>query len=240
MSETSSPSQPPEVTINMATLEDLPEDSLPWDDVKLPIDIILLTAIQCEFLACISVLKPGYYKSLHKDLGYVYFGETGKDRPDNLKIALIKCQKGSTGPGGSASVVKDAVVVLKPKAVFCVGFCGGLEKVELGHVVLARKLITYAMTKITESGIEERGERVLSTIRIQKLILSAGESWKAPLRDRNDRKVNVLQDGVFLSGPEVVNNRERREELMRRFPDANAIETEGEGRTYLTTSFTRI
>ena len=231
MSETSSPSQPPEVTINVPTLEELPEDSQPWDDDKLPIDIMLLTAIQCEFLACISVLKPGYYKSYHDVLGYVYFGEMGKDRPGNLKIALMRCQKGSTGPGGSASVVKDAVAVLKPKAVFCVGFCGGLKKVELGDVVLLRKLITYAMLKSTESGIEERGDRVLLKRRLQKLILSAGEGWKAPLRDGNDLKVNVLQDGVFLSGPEVVSNREWREELMRRFSEANAIEMEGEGRT---------
>lgn len=233
MSETSSPSHPPEVTINMAKLEDLPkpDDSPPWDDDKLPIDIMLLTASQCEFLACISVLKPGYYKSHHPVLGYVHFGEMGKDRPDNLKIALMKCQKGSTGPGGAASVVKDAVAVLKPKAVFCVGFCGGLKKVKLGDVVLLRKLITYAMSKSTESGIEERGNRVLPKRRLQKLILSAGEGWKAPLRDGNDLKVNVLQDGVFLSGPEVVNNRERREELMGRFSEANAIEMEGEGKT---------
>ena len=233
MSETCSPSHPPEVTINVPTTEELPApgDSQPWDDDKLPIDIMLLTAIECEFSACISVLKPGYYKSYHDDLGYVYFGEIGKDRPDNLKIAVVKCQKGSTGPGGSASVVKDAVAVLKPKAVFCVGFCGGLKKVKLGDVVLLRKLITYALSKSTESGIEERGDRVILKRRLQKLILSAGEGWKAPLRDPNDLKVNVLQDGVFLSGPEVVNNRERREEFMGRFPEANAIEMEGEGKT---------
>ena len=148
----------------------------------------------------------------------------------------MKCHMGSSGPGGSTISVKDAVTVLKPKAVFCVGFCGGLnrKKVKLGDVVVSAKLIAYALSKSTEDGIEERGFRVPLKRRLSKLIVSAGEGWQVPLRKRGEPKVTIQRDGVFLSGPEVVNNNERRLELMRRFPEAIAIEMEGEGKNLST------
>lgn len=39
----------------------------------------------------------------------------------------------------------------------------------------------------------------------------------------------MRRDGVFLSGPEVVNDGKRRAELIKRFPEATANEMEGEG-----------
>ena len=240
VSETDRPvqgsSDPPEVNVSVPEFENLPDVSEPWDDGRLPIDFLLLTVKDCEFLSCIAFLNAGFYKSYHEDLGFVYFGEMGKGKATNAKIALMKCHMGSSGPGGSTISVKDAVTVLKPKAVFCVGFCGGLnrKKVKLGDVAVSAKLITYALSKSTEDGIEERGFRVPLKRRLSKLILSAGEGWQAPLRKRGELKVAIQRDGVFLSGPEVVNNNERRLELMRRFPEAIAIEMEGEGKNLST------
>ena len=239
MSETASSicPGPPEVSVTLLKTEDLSEELVPkviWDDHKLRIEILLLTAKECEKLSCLTFLKPSLYKSYHKDLGYVYFGDMGKDKAKKLKIAVIQCSAGSANPGGAIVAVKNAVAVLRPKAVFCVGFCGGLneEKVKLGDVVVSAKLRTYASIKITENGIRERGIGVPLEKHLNNLIKHANDGWKAPLKDPGQLEVKVHKEGVILSGPEVVDNKRQRAELVERFPDAIAIEMEGEGKSF--------
>jgi len=141
----------------------------------------------------------------------------------------------STVTKGSAVVVSKAVQILGPKAVFCVGFCGGLNnrKVKLGDVVISEKLITYAPSTVTDNGVVERGVRVPSKTYLADLIKTAGHGWEAPLKDPRNLEVKVHRDGVFLSGPEVVDSKERRDQLIKRFPDAIAIEMEGEGKGFI-------
>ena len=86
---------------------------------------MLLTVRDCEFLSCYKLLKnssEGYTQAL----GVVYFGEIGIDEP--LKVALMKCQEGATTPGGSTIFVKNAVTILKPRAVFAVGCCSVVKR----------------------------------------------------------------------------------------------------------------
>ena len=180
-----------------------------------------------EFLSCVSHLNPGYFRSSHGNLGTVYFGEMGSG-PTFLKIAVMKCHSGPLTPGGALVTVKNGVEVLRPKAVFCVGFCGGLsEKVSLGDVAILAKLITYSSLTIRDSGIQDRGLAVPLGKNLLSLIKNADDGWKAPLEDSSE--VKVWKDGVYLSGPEKVESEERREELVKRFPDAIAIEMEGQG-----------
>ena len=224
--------EPPEIDgPPMKTNRDLPKKSNAWKDAQLPIDILLLTVKDCEFLNCLSYLN-GIFRSYHDKLGKVYFGSIG-DEGMLLKVALLKCDKGSTGPGGSTVVVKNAVEVLGPRAVFCVGFCAGLncKKVKLGDVVVSAKLITYAAKKVLKDGIQDRGDRVPVPERIAKLIPDVAAGWVAPLKTTEKLDVTVHRDGVFLSGPELVDNSERRKELVSRFPEAIAIEMEGEGKS---------
>ena len=205
-----------------------PKDSKPWEEVQieLPVDILLLTVKDCEFLSCVSHLNPGYIRSSHDKLGPVYFGLMGTG--PTLKIALMKCYPGPLAPGGPLTTVTKGVEVLRPKAVFCVGFCGGLgEKVSLGDVAILAKLRTYASVKVTDGGIQERGLAVPLERNLLRLIKHADDGWKAPLR--GSWEVKVWKDGVYLSGPEKVESEERREELVKRFPDAIAIEMEGQG-----------
>lgn len=225
-----SSSHPPDVSQIVPTIKKLPKKSTPWEELPLPVDFLFLTVKDCEFLSCLSYLKD-YFKSYDKPLGYVFFGDI-----EGQKIALIKCEKGSSGPGGSIVVVKNAVGVLRPKAVFCVGFCGGLNyaKVKLGDVVVSARLITYAPTKVTEDDTQERGLNVPLKRDLANLIKHAGESWEPPLTDPEALDVTVHRDGVFLSGPEVIDNKERRDDLTKRFPQAIAIEMEGEGKRLLT------
>ena len=205
-----------------------PKDAKHWEEVlkELPVHILLLTVKDCEFLSCVSHLNPGYIRSFHENLGPVYFGLMGTG--PTLKIVVMKCYSGSFTPGGLLKTVINGVEVLRPKAVLCVGFCGGLgEEVSLGDVAILAKLRTYSSITITDSGIQEHGLAVPLNRNLLSRIKNAVDGWKAPLRDCG--KVKVWKDGVYLSGPENVKSEKRREELVKRFPDATAIEMEGQG-----------
>ena len=224
-------SNPPEVTVTLLRNEDLPGKSILLEKPQLPIDILLLTVKDWEFLACISCFNRDFCRSYCKELRQdVYLGEIGNDDM-MLKIAVVKCYTGSTVPQGSCGAVMKAVEVLKPKAVFSVGCCGGLDpaKVKLGDVVVSVKLITYSSSKVTDKGITERGVRVPLKANISKLMLSAAHGWKVPLKNPKEFEVEMHQ-GVFLSGPESVDSSARREALNQRFSEADVIEMEGEGK----------
>ena len=207
-----------------------PKDAKLWNEVLLtvlPIDILLLTVEDWEFLSCVSHLNPGYFRSSHGNLGTVYFGQMGTG-PTFLTIAVMKCHSGPLTPGGALITVTNGVKELRPKAVFCVGFCAGLDqKVSLGDVAILAKLRTYSSVKVTDSGIQERGIAVPLERNLLSLIKNADDGWKAPLK--GSWEVKVWKDGVYLSGPEKVESKERREELVKRFPDAIAVEMEGQG-----------
>ena len=219
-------SNPPEVDVTVLTNRDLPKASKRLDRKQLPIDILLLTVKDCEFLACLSILT-GFSRMFQEDLGFVYIGNIGE-----MKIAVMKCRMGAAVPGGAAGVVRDAVKTLTPKAVFCVGYCGGLQpgKVNLGDVVISEVLITYAPSKVTKDGIEERGDRVPLKPKLGKVTLNAAAGWSAPLRDPAEWEVKRVRRGALLSGPQVVDDNDLREALLNRFPGAIAIEMEGEGK----------
>ena len=70
----------------------------------LPVDVLLLTVKNCEFLACYSELKNPY-RCYFDDLGYVYFSDVSESQ-EEVKVALLRCDK--TGPGGSLISVKNA------------------------------------------------------------------------------------------------------------------------------------
>ena len=148
-----------------------------------------------------------------------------------VKVALMKCSEGSKVPGGALTVVKNAVTQLRPKAVFSVGHCSGMnqESTKLGDVVVSEKLTTYSYQKVTQDGKKFCGFITPVSRDIAELIKCAGYGWNPPLENPNKRKVEV-HCGEVLSGSELVQAEWRRDELVKSFPEAIAIETEGEGK----------
>ena len=213
--------------------QNLPGKSEPLDEDQIPIDILLLTVEDCEFLGCLSFLNPSFRKFYGgDDLGFVYLGDTGEDR-SKLKIAVMKCHRGSITPGGSSVSAMDAIEVLGPKAVFSVGFCGGLDatKVKPGDVVVSEKLITYSPSKVTRDGIKETGVKVPLKSRLLKLIPNVRDGWSAPLKNPKKHEEVKICYGAFLSGPEVIEDNKQCIALRNRFPEALAVEMEGEGKS---------
>ena len=221
---------PPKISINIPDIREVTQIHKSWNDVQLPIDILLLTVKDCEFLSCYHyVVDP--FRSYFKGLGHVYFGSIGEDQDVKLKVALMKCSEGSKVPGGALTVVKNAVTQLRPKAVFSVGHCSGMnqESTKLGDVVLSEKLTTYSYQKVTKDGKKFCGFTTPVSRDIAELIECAGHGWNPPLENPKERKVEV-HCGEVLSGSELVQAEWRRDELVKSFPEAIAIETEGEGK----------
>ena len=225
--------KPPEIDYTkLPAAKELKEKDFPafkdwrrWDRVELPVDILLLTVVDCEFLACVHYLKPQFYLSYDERLGSVWFGEIGA-----LKIAL--CRSPTKGSAQALSFVKNAVKVLRPKAVFWVGFCAGLneKKVKSGDVVISSKLRTYAREKVTEKITIDRNIAVPLYKNLLDLVTTADHGWNPPLKDEEELEVKVVKDGVILNGPKVVDNKRLRAQLVEQCPEATALEMEGEGK----------
>ena len=202
---------PPLLSIKLPKKSNLPRKSNDWSDVQLPVDILLLTVDDCEFLACYHYLRNSF-KSYHDSVGCVYFGNMG-DKKEPMKVALIKR---SPGPGGSQTVVRNAVTQLRPKATFCVGFCNGLNhektKLHVGDVVVSSMLTTD-------------GYKIPVSRGFANFVRHAADGWKAPLESPEVREVNVHCDGVMLSCPD----RGSAEEQHKSHPEAIAVEMEGKG-----------
>lgn len=222
--------KPPQLSVKIPKEGELSTDGLEFSE-NFVIDFLLLTVKPCEFLSCYHYLqKPKQYYA--KRTGYVYVGKMGDEgEQEKLTVGLMKC---NMGPGGPAMAVQNVVTTLKPKGVFCVGFCGGMnaEKAKLGDVVVSAKLISYAPRKVTDGGIELRGTSVPLGKKLNDLLKDAGHGWKPPLKNMEEAEPQAV-NGTMLSGPELVNSENERDRQLKDYPDAIAIEMEGEGKTSL-------
>ena len=197
---------------------------------QLPVDIVLLTVEKYEFLACYQQLKDPY-RWWFDDLGYVYFEDVDESLEGRVKVALLQCERGSVGPGSALITAKNAVTVLKPKAIISVGTCSGLcspEKTQLGDVVVSAKVATYASKVVTNKQEQSTGMRSYVSKRFLNLIKNCADGWRAPLKNSEDHEVKV-HCGEFLSGPELVSAEWRRKQLAELHPQAVALEMEAEG-----------
>lgn len=208
---------PPRLSFALPTRADIPGTLYPWTDVQLPVDIVLLTVEECEFLACYAYLKNAF-RSYHTELGFVYFGTIGESGEDALKVGLVRSYRGSSAPGGSLTTVKATVVHLRPKAAFSVGSCMGLdpEVTKLGDVVASSNLVTEELTVAGKIG---------------NLISTISSGWNPPLIDPVLVGPAVHTWGSIFSGS--LDSDFARQQLQP-MPEPMAVEMEGEGESVLT------
>ena len=217
--------KPPLIRLEQIKAVDIAKSTKAWSDDRLPIDILLLTSVEgSDFLSCFSFLDQPF-KSYKEEIGVVYFGYMG-DASDQgkLKVAVMNCSIGAATPGGSLTVVRNAVTVLRPKAVFSVGTCSSLnlEKVKKGHVVISSKLTTPEGFKTPVSPL------------LASLVRDAPNGWKAPLKNSGELEIKVHCDGDILS--QSLGEKCQYDDICEQYPGAIAIETEGEGMLSLKTT----
>ena len=87
-----------------------------WGDVKFPLDILLVTVQEFEFLSSFAHLDNPF-KSHDQDVGDVYFKKIGQ-----LRVAT---------PVDYTVSSKKAIIKMRLKVVFLVGVCGSLNSAKL-------------------------------------------------------------------------------------------------------------
>ncbi|XP_074630935.1 death domain-containing ATP nucleosidase-like [Acropora palmata] len=157
----------------------------------------------------------------------------GEIDSETLQIALMQCCEGGGQPVGAGVTLPKAVDMLRPKVVFCVGSCAALhyDKTRLGDVVAAAKLTTYAYRRVTANKVIPCGFSVPASKSILQLIPCAAFGWKPPLKNPKleHEEVKVHSNGEILSGPEEIASVSRRNELVQLYPNAIAVEMDGDG-----------
>ena len=221
---------PPQLNVKLPRMNDIQSPTKDRNHARLPVDILLLTVKDCEFLACYMHLNNPF-RCWFDGLGFVYFGDENEGQEEKVKVALLRCHEGSSGPGGSIVTTKNAVSALMPKAVILVGTCGSLrpEETKLGDVVISAKLTTYGLKVVTNDKELHNNIRTFASKRFLDLIKDSALGWEAPLENTEDREVKIHSSGELLSVPEVINTELRRKQLAETFPLAVAVDTEAEG-----------
>ena len=221
---------PPKLGVKLPRMGDIQVPTKLRNHARLPVDILLLTVKDCEFSACYMHLNNPF-RCWFDDVGYVYLEDENEGQEEKVKVALSRCHEGSGVPGGSIVTTKNAVSVLKPKAVILVGTCSSLcpEETKLGDVVISAKLTTYGLKVVTNERELHNNIRTFTSKRFLDLIKDAALGWEAPLKNSEDREVKIHRSGELLSIPEVINAEWRRKQLAENFPQALAIDSEAEG-----------
>ena len=231
-----SPDHPDASTAPPPTMKLPPELNIEWKEIDATIcqeqelpqtDLVLLTANDDELLACYHFME-NIKRYNHQKLGFVYIGTLkGSSNPVALKI----CHQ---GPPSAQTASADCIQYLNPKAIIFVGICATLkrEKFKLGDVILPQRLEPYDLQKVTENGrTENRGVAGHPPYRMSNLFLECKVGWKPPLRLPQNPNFKIhSRNTTMLSGSKLVNNREERDLLLHRFPDALALEMEGAGK----------
>ena len=221
---------PPQLNVKLPRMSDIQSPDKHRNHARLPVDILLLTVKDYEFLACYMHLNNPF-RCWFDGLGFVYFEDENEGQEEKVKVALLRCHEGSSGPGGSIVTTKNAVSVLKPKAVILVGTCGSLrpEETKLGDVVISAKLTTYGLKVVANDKEMHNNIRTFASKRFLDLIKDSALGWEAPLENSEDREVKIHSSGELLSFPEVIKTESRRKQLAETFPLAVAVDTEAEG-----------
>ena len=217
---------PPQLAVGLPSIKDV---TATLKQPDLPVDVLLVTVKECEFLSCYNELKDPY-RYYYLDVGYVYFNNV-QNHKEKVKVALLRCSEGYIGPSSSLIAVKNAASILEPKAVISVGACSGLnpDKTKLGDVVVSAKLRTYASKVVTNDQEQSAGMSSHLSRRFSEIIPNCADGWQAPLKNPEDRQIKVHCNGEFLSGPEEIRAQWRRKELVDRHPLVATVEMEGEG-----------
>jgi nucleoside phosphorylase len=181
-----------------------------------------------EFKACHGYMaKDGPLFHSIKDGREFLFGQFGQH--DSTKVTLIKTGMGKTE---AQDAVMSVAKILKPKLVLSVGICATMkpDKVNLGDVVIATKLICHDLQKNTDNSKPEyRGGQPEMSRRMAKFIPNAAYGWKAPLEVPESKEVKIHR-GPMLTGSVLLDSAVKKQKFADAFPDALGLEMEGEGR----------
>ena len=188
---------------------------------------LIVTATSIETYATHSKLNPfpdqkSLIKTYHGSLTY-YWGLYG-----NYCVAHVECGMGSSSRDASIMTISEAISELAPNFVIMIGIAFGIDKKtqNIGDVLVSECVCPYNSVRV---GTDETTPRSIYGP-ASKILVSRFKSlmytWEYLLHNNNRAKLIIAH---VLSGEELIDNIERRDELHKLFPTAKGGEMEGAG-----------
>lgn len=188
--------------------------------------ILLVTATDLESEYTHKTITPlagekGILRVFEGNQTY-YFGTFGL-----YAVAHVQCAMGSLSRASSIMTVSTAISILKIKVVIMIGIAFGVdeETQNIGDVFVAESVIPYNIKKIGKSKLTQRGIEVPSS----QILLNRFRNLKNWDHTTNQNQKAKLIFTRLLSGEELVDNIEHRDNLISFYPDSKGGEMEGAG-----------
>jgi nucleoside phosphorylase len=189
--------------------------------------LLLVTATILETQQLHNELKPyDNYKALlqiHKGDSTYYIGIFG-----NYLAVHVQCgTMGSLSRDSSITTIIDAISLFNPKITLMIGVAFGVDNNEqnIGDVLVSECITPYNFKKV-QNGIDiiRANDAPASKLLLNRF--KSALSWEFLLKD--NIKAKMILAPVF-SGEELINDIERRAELINKKPTAKGGEMEGAG-----------
>lgn len=185
---------------------------------------LIVSTTQVETEAFHNIMPNEILRVVAGDYTY-YMGQVGQ-----YNVINVQClQMGSLNPGGSAQTVNAALREWPQiKAVIMTGICFGFdrEKQQIGDVIVSSAIKNYETRRMGAKEEIPRG----GTYQIDKCLYNAFNNLKLSWENIGiDNKKKGLIMGLYVSGEQLVDNKEVRDAHLAETPEAKAGEMEGNG-----------
>lgn len=196
--------------------------------LKRHINMLLVTVTKIETAALHNLLQPlpenKKILRISKDALTYYIGVLG-----NYRVCHVACKMGSVAAAGSLATTKQAIGDWNPKAIIMMGiaFGNGGEDQKIGDVLLSEHVLQYQSEKVTKTGDKQnRGGKPHCGATLLNIFESYHDDWHHSIAES---VYSTVLTGDLLSGEQLIDNKEHRDELLTRFPTAIGGEMEGIG-----------
>ncbi|GGH58457.1 nucleoside phosphorylase [Filimonas zeae] len=190
--------------------------------------ILLVTATNLETDILHKHLHPlpnsnSIFK-LHIESHYYYIAKFGL-----YPIIHVQCgNMGAIGRASSILTISHAISQFKPRATVMIGIAFGVkEDQKIGDVLISEVIQPYDSKRVGKEKSIPRGVSGPASKLFLSRIRSLRLEWKHLLDDGNSE--SEMHIGLVLSGEELIDNKERRDELTDLYPVAIGGEMEGAG-----------
>jgi nucleoside phosphorylase len=191
------------------------------------VDLLLMTVTDIERRALLSKMDPwpGEEAILVGSISYntYRFGQFGRYRAAQVESAMS-----SEGRDGARATLQAAIGELNPKAILLLGIAFGInpKRQHLGDVIIAESVYNYSLEKKADSQSVLRGGETHCGPILSERFRVRRDDWKLSRTENDFVKVH---QGLLLSGPKLIDNKEFRDQLVSGFANREVLGGEMEG-----------
>lgn len=207
-------------SVIMRSYRDIHKNDIDMDSYN----ILIITATETETKALHEEMAGMISRVSCGDYTY-YLGKVGL-----YNIIQVQClQMGSLSPGGSSQTTNIALLEWPQiKAVIMVGICFGVDKKsqQIGDVVISSSIRNYETRRVGKKQEIPRGGTYQSDKCLYNAFNNLKLTWEYIGIDEQKKNLTL---GEYISGEQLVDNKQNRDKLLSESPEAKAGEMEGNG-----------